>query len=54
MVVCRSSTLGGGLDVFSEKLDSLLIFASKHLCLAPFDQDVQRPVKQLGVHAMEI
>ena len=38
----------------SENLDTLLIFTPKHLCLAPFDQQGQRPMKQIGVHAMEI
>ena len=38
----------------SEKLDSLLIFTPKNLRLAPFDQQPQRSLKQLGVHAMKI
>ena len=40
--------------LFSEKLDSLLIFTPKNLRLAPFDQQPQRSLKQLCVHAMEI
>lgn len=35
-----------------EKLDTFLAFAAKNLGLAPFDEDVERPKHDFGVHAM--
>ena len=51
-VVSANAALDGNLA--SEELDSLLIFTSKDLRFTPFDQQSQRSLKQLRVHAVEI
>ena len=44
--------MGGAME--SEELDTLLILTPKHLCPAPFDQQGQQPLKNLGIHVVEI
>ena len=43
--------MGGVME--SEELDILLILTPKYLCPAPFDQQGQWPLKQLGIHVVE-